>query len=118
MKPREGEHGAGRDIRGQLIPQKLHRFLLGACILLAGAVLSGCAALIEDYHVQATDNDVFTPFLRASVVLKRGDATAPDAGRRMSPSLRQGNVALDLDVAHMEGKDEDPARQRTFSINT
>jgi hypothetical protein len=97
--------------------------LVGAGIALSLGMLAGCAELLEQTHVAATDNEAFFPFVRASVILSRdekkvSDAVLPGASdRRSDRSLRQGNVALDFDLSHVGGKDNDPAGDRTFDLN-
>jgi hypothetical protein len=118
----EKDGAAERRAAGKRDP--VPRLLLGAGIALWLGMLSGCAATFEKTHVAAKDSGAFYPFLRASVILGRGDAKASGAAapgapdRRAGPSLRQGNVALDLEAGHVEGRDDDPARQRTFSLNS
>lgn len=105
-------------IRTRTVVGRPARLLQCAGLAAALSMLSGCAALIEKSHVQAVDNSVFTPFVRASLILSRGDAKTAGTEQRPVHSLPQGNAALDFDMARIEGKDEDSARQRTFTINT
>ena len=123
MKKRSRPEGTAEDSRFVRSTVKhLCRMLLGAGIVLSLGMLSGCAELLEQTHVAGTDNDAFFPFIRGSIVLsrdKQADAASPDAPatRSAGPSLQQGNVALDIDLARVEGEDTSAARQRTFDLN-
>jgi len=76
------------------------------------SVFSGCNG---DIHVRGNDNDAFFPFVRVSVPFVRDDPKADGSGSR--PALPQGNLALDLDAMTVRGYDDDPTRQRLFTLD-
>ena len=102
----------------------LRRTPARTCILLATVLLSLplCSGCNGDIHVRGNDNDAFFPFVRVSVPIIRdvpkSEKQTPESERSRSlPALPQGNLAIDLDAMTVRGNDEDPARQRVFTLD-
>jgi hypothetical protein len=96
----------------------------GAFPLLVAALaplllLGGCNGGID---IRGNDNDAFFPFVRVSVPIIRdvpqsGEPSPEAGGARTVPALPQGNLAIDFDAMTVRGHDDDPTRQRDFSLH-
>jgi hypothetical protein len=91
-------------------------FLLLLTATASLAFLGGCAGGID---IRGNDNDAFFPFVRVSVpIIRDVPKSEPEGGASSSvPALPQGNLAIDFDAMTVKGHDDDPARQRDFSLN-